>query len=135
MKAVTRFAWRIFHKSVWTAMERPIYTKHGLMIEDRTRWVSLISFIFGLRYWDQWPDSTDNTSIIHRTKYKKMRNTQITIVVSSSQYVSPLSSNSIRTPRRNETNLDSLKSETWSQCHILDKFTQQYVLHTNCLTY
>lgn len=37
MKAVTRFAWRIFHKSVWTAMERPIYTKHGLMIEDRTR--------------------------------------------------------------------------------------------------
>lgn len=37
MKAVTRFAWRIFHKSVWTAMERPIYTKHELMTEDRTR--------------------------------------------------------------------------------------------------
>lgn len=37
MKAVTRFAWKIFHESVWTAMERPIYTKHGLMIEDRTR--------------------------------------------------------------------------------------------------
>lgn len=48
---------------------KPIYTKHGLMIEDRTEWVSLISFIFGLRYWVQWPDSKDNTSIIHGTKY------------------------------------------------------------------
>lgn len=92
-------------------------------------------FIFGLRYWDQWPDSKDNTSIIHGTKYKKMRNTQITIMVYSSVYISPLRSNSIQTPLRNETNLDSLKSETWSQCHILDKFTQRYVLHTNCLTY
>lgn len=121
MKAVTRFAWKIFHDRPglrWN-VQSTLSTKHGLMIEDRNGWVSLISFIFGLRYWVQWPDSKDNTSIIHGTKYFKKYGTHKLQSWCRALNISPLCSNYIQTPRRNETNLDSLKSETWSAMSYL----------------